>query len=75
MVGPSILPRAHMTPVPRVLGLLRAEGPDDVMVLVGGTIRRDDAAALKDMGVRAVFTPGAPVQEMIDVIRATATPS
>jgi methylmalonyl-CoA mutase, C-terminal domain len=74
VVGLSILSGAHMTLVPRVMDLLKAEGADDVVVLVGGTIPRDDAEALRALGVREVFTPGAPIQEMIDVIRAsTAT--
>jgi methylmalonyl-CoA mutase C-terminal domain/subunit len=72
VVGLSILSGAHMTLVPRVMDLLKAEGADDVMVLVGGTIPRDDVEELKKLGVREVFTPGAPIQGMIDVIRAGA---
>jgi methylmalonyl-CoA mutase C-terminal domain/subunit len=71
VVGLSILSGAHMTLVPRVMELLRAEGAEDVVVLVGGTIPRDDIASLKEMGVREVFTPGAPIQTMVDVIRST----
>jgi methylmalonyl-CoA mutase, C-terminal domain len=60
VVGLSILSGAHMTLVPRVIDLLRAQGAEDVAVMVGGTIPRDDIAELKDLGVAAVFTPGAP---------------
>ena len=67
-VGLSILSGAHMTLVPRVLDLLRAEGAGDVMVLVGGTIPKDDIAELKALGVAAVYTPGAAVQEMVDFL-------
>jgi methylmalonyl-CoA mutase cobalamin-binding domain/chain len=70
VVGVSILSGAHMTLVPRILELLKAEAADDVVVLVGGTIPPEDAEALRAMGVREVFTPGAPIQGMIDVIRA-----
>jgi methylmalonyl-CoA mutase, C-terminal domain len=69
-VGLSILSGAHMTLVPRVMDLLRAEDAGDVLVLVGGTIPRDDIPALKALGVAEVYTPGAPVQEMVDLIRA-----
>jgi methylmalonyl-CoA mutase C-terminal domain/subunit len=69
-VGMSILSGAHMTLVPRVVELLRAEGADDVVVMVGGTIPHDDIPALKELGVAQVFTPGAPIQEMIDFIEA-----
>ena len=69
-VGLSILSGAHMTLVPRVMELLRAEDAGDVLVLVGGTIPRDDIPQLRALGVAEVFTPGAPVQEMVDLIRA-----
>ena len=69
-VGLSILSGAHMTLVPRVIDLLRAEDAGDVIVIVGGTIPRDDIPRLKELGVAEVFTPGAPVQGMVDFIRA-----
>ena len=67
-VGLSILSGAHMTLVPRVLDLLRSEGAGDVMVLVGGTIPRDDIPQLLALGVAQVYTPGAPVQDMVDFL-------
>ena len=69
-VGLSILSGAHMTLVPRILDLLRAEDAGEVLVIVGGTIPHDDIPQLKELGVAEVFTPGAPVQEMVDFIRA-----
>ncbi|HEX6763650.1 MAG TPA: cobalamin B12-binding domain-containing protein [Gaiellaceae bacterium] len=69
-VGISILSGAHMTLVPRILELLRAEGADDVLVVVGGTIPADDVAALKEQGVAEVFTPGAPTSEIVDFLRS-----
>ena len=57
-VGISILSGAHMTLVPRIVDGLRANGADDVLVVVGGTIPADDAAALIEGGVSAIFTPG-----------------
>jgi len=74
-VGLSILSGAHMTLVPRVMDLLRAQGAGDVVVLVGGTIPQDDIVELKGLGVAAVFTPGAPVEEMVDFIRAAVPPA
>ena len=67
-VGLSILSGAHMTLVPRIVEGLREGGADDVLVVVGGTIPRDDIPALKELGVAEVFTPGAPIQGMIDFI-------
>jgi methylmalonyl-CoA mutase C-terminal domain/subunit len=68
-VGISILSGAHMTLVPRILDGLRENGVEDVLVIVGGTIPADDAAELKQLGVAAVFTPGAPTSEIVDFIR------
>ncbi len=70
-VGLSILSGAHMTLVPRVMELLAAEGADDVLVVVGGTIPSDDAEELRAMGVAAIYTPGAPVDEMVSFLEAT----
>jgi methylmalonyl-CoA mutase C-terminal domain/subunit len=69
-VGISILSGAHMTLVPRILELLRAEGAEDVIVVVGGTIPNDDVAELKRLGVAEVFTPGAPTSEIVDFLQA-----
>ena len=49
-VGISVLSGAHMTLVPRILDLLRENGAEDVLVVVGGTIPPDDAAELKEQG-------------------------
>ena len=69
-VGISILSGAHMTLVPRILELLRDEGAEDVIVVVGGTIPADDAETLKQQGVAEVFTPGAPTAQIVDFLRA-----
>ena len=68
-VGISILSGAHMTLVPRIVELLRAEEAGDVLVVVGGTIPADDADELKSLGVAAVFGPGAPTAEIVDFLR------
>jgi methylmalonyl-CoA mutase C-terminal domain/subunit len=74
-VGLSILSGAHMTLVPRIVELLHAQGIDDVLVTVGGTIPNDDIAPLKELGVAEVFTPGAPTQDIIDFIRSAVEQS
>ncbi len=74
-VGLSILSGAHMTLVPRIIELLRAHDADDVVVTVGGTIPNDDIAELKELGVAEVFTPGAPVQRIIDYVSAAVARS
>jgi methylmalonyl-CoA mutase C-terminal domain/subunit len=68
-VGVSILSGAHMTLVPRIVEGLRANGADDVLVVVGGTIPQDDADELKGAGVAEVFGPGATTGEIVDFLR------
>jgi methylmalonyl-CoA mutase C-terminal domain/subunit len=71
-VGLSILSGAHMTLVPKVVALLAAQGVDDVLVTVGGTIPADDIPELKRLGVAEVFTPGARTDEIVDFIRGSS---
>jgi methylmalonyl-CoA mutase C-terminal domain/subunit len=73
-VGLSILSGAHMTLVPRVVALLRDQDAGDVIVTVGGTIPAQDIPELKELGVAAVFTPGAPTSDIIEFIRGAVTP-
>jgi methylmalonyl-CoA mutase, C-terminal domain len=72
-VGLSILSGAHMTLVPRVVDLLREQGVDDVLVTVGGTIPGEDIAELEALGVARVFTPGAPVGDIVAFLRERLT--
>ena len=69
VVGLSTLSGAHMTLVPRVLHLLRENELGDVMVVVGGIIPDDDAKALRKLGVRGVFGPGARTDEVVLIIQ------
>jgi len=68
-VGISILSGAHMTLVPRILEGLKDNGVEDVVVVVGGTIPKPDVEELKQQGVAEVFTPGAPVSEIVEFLR------
>jgi len=57
VVGLSVLSGSHLEVVPAVVDGLREAGVDDVPVVVGGIIPPEDAAALRERGVAAVFTP------------------
>src|SRR5580700_5206747 len=63
-VGLSLLSGAHMTLVPRVLGLLRQAGLGHVGLLVGGIIPEADVPKLRDMGVARIFGPGTPLDDI-----------
>jgi methylmalonyl-CoA mutase, C-terminal domain len=68
-VGISILSGAHMTLVPKILEGLKENGAEDVLVVVGGTIPREDSDELKRLGVAEVFTPGAPMGAIVEFLR------
>jgi methylmalonyl-CoA mutase C-terminal domain/subunit len=67
-IGLSILSGAHMTLFPLVVEQLREQGAGDIVFFGGGTIPPEDAQALKDAGVREIFTPGAPLADIIDFV-------
>ena len=73
VIGLSILSGAHNAIVPRVLELLRANGMDDVKVVVGGIIPDEDAEELKKQGVAAVFQPGASLDAIVSFIQSATT--
>jgi len=69
VIGLSILSGAHNAIVPRVIELLRERDMSDVRVIVGGIVPDEDAEALKQQGVAAVFQPGASLDGIVDFIR------
>ncbi len=57
---------------PRVMELLKEQGLDDVLVVVGGIIPDQDLPKLHAMGITGVFIPGTPMQAIVDFIVANA---
>jgi isobutyryl-CoA mutase small subunit len=70
-IGLSILSGAHMTQFSRVLELLRERGAADIVVFGGGIIPDADIAELERMGVAKIFTPGAPMTEIVAWVSET----
>jgi methylmalonyl-CoA mutase C-terminal domain/subunit len=68
VIGLSILSGAHMHICPRIMELLKENGLDDVLVVVGGIIPDVDIPRLKAIGISGIFLPGTPMQEIIDFI-------
>jgi methylmalonyl-CoA mutase C-terminal domain/subunit len=68
-IGLSILSGAHMTLVPRIMNLLGQQGLGDVLVVLGGIIPEEDIPPLLELGVRGVFGPGTPTDEVVAFIR------
>jgi methylmalonyl-CoA mutase C-terminal domain/subunit len=74
LVGLSILSGAHMELFPRVVEELKKRGLDDVILLAGGIIPQEDLSALRDLGFRAIFGPGASTSDIVEWVRTNVTP-
>src|SRR5512147_2193850 len=68
-VGLSILSGAHMTLLPRILEMLKANGQEQVKVYVGGIIPDEDVPRLLEMGVAGVYGPGTSTDDIVNDIR------
>ena len=72
VIGLSILSGAHNHIAPRLMQLLHEKGLDDVLVVIGGIIPDVDIPKMKAIGVKGIFLPGTPMQEIIDFINSNA---
>ena len=61
VVGASSLAAGHKTLVPQLLAELKKQGADDIVVIAGGVIPRQDYDYLYDAGVKCIFGPGTPI--------------
>src|SRR6478609_757071 len=68
VIGLSILSGAHNHIAPRLMQLLKDKGLDDVLVVIGGIIPDVDVPNLKKLGVKGIFLPGTPMQDIIEFI-------
>ena len=68
-VGVSILSGAHNTLCPRIVQLLREQGMDDCLVLLGGIVPQEDISKLKSEGVAEVFLPGTSTEDIVSFLR------
>ena len=73
-IGLSSLAGAHDYLFPRVIELLKEKGAEDIVVFGGGIIPEEDILALKQIGVKAIFTPGTPIEEAVKWVRETIKP-
>ena len=68
-IGLSILSGAHNTLFRRVVELLKEQSVEGIVLFGGGIIPDEDLPALKAAGVKALFRPGAPMNEIVDFVR------
>jgi methylmalonyl-CoA mutase C-terminal domain/subunit len=74
VIGLSILSGAHMHICPRLMELLREQGLDHVIVVVGGIIPGADIPKLQALGVAGIFLPGTPMQDIVQFITQHVKP-
>jgi methylmalonyl-CoA mutase len=71
VVGASSLAAGHKTLVPELIEELKKQGADDIVVIAGGVIPKQDYDYLYDAGVKCIFGPGTPIPVCArDVLKA-----
>jgi methylmalonyl-CoA mutase len=74
VVGASSLAAGHKTLVPELVEALRKQGANDIVVIAGGVIPKQDYEYLYNAGVKCIFGPGSPIpvcaREVLDAVNA-----
>ena len=77
VVGASSLAAGHKTLVPELVDALRKQGANDIVVIAGGVIPKQDYEYLYNAGVKCIFGPGSPIpvcaREVLDAVNAAQT--
>jgi len=73
-VGLSCLSGAHRYLFPEVVELLRKKGAGDITVIGGGIIPNRDFKLLYDAGLKGIFTPGIPLDSIVEWVNKNITP-
>ena len=69
IIGLSILSGAHTYLFPRIMELLKENEIDNIIVIGGGVIPKEDIPELKKIGVAEIFTPGSDTRNIIEFIK------
>jgi len=68
VIGLSILSGAHKTLFPRIIELLKQKDLTDVLVVAGGIIPEEDIPEMKKLGIKEIFGPGTPTDEIVHFV-------
>jgi methylmalonyl-CoA mutase C-terminal domain/subunit len=69
VIGLSLLSGAHMTLFVDVTKLLKDKGMEDVLVIGGGIVPKQDVPKLKKAGISGIFGPGTHCEDIVDFIK------
>ena len=72
VIGVSIMTSGHLKVAEKLIPMLKKNGMDDVLVIMGGVIPEVDFPKLKEMGVHEVFPPGLPGERVAEYIQTSA---
>ena len=72
VVGPSVLSGAHLPLTEKLMGLVREESLDDLLVVVGGNVPQRDVEKLEALGVAHVFRTGSRFEDIVSFIEQAA---
>jgi methylmalonyl-CoA mutase C-terminal domain/subunit len=70
LVGLSFSVATYVHHTRDLLTKMKAAGVDDVPVMLGGLIHRDDEPALREMGVKGIFGPGSTIPQIVEFIQS-----
>jgi len=65
VIGLSVMSGAHIPISKRLFELMKDEGIEDIPVVIGGVIPKQDIPKLKELGIGGVFPGGAPFDEIV----------
>lgn len=69
VIGLSVLSGSHKEHCSRILQLLKEEGAEDIAVIIGGIIPKNDYQDLYEMGVKGIFGPGTDTRTIVDFVK------
>jgi methylmalonyl-CoA mutase C-terminal domain/subunit len=75
VIGLSIMSGAHIPICSALLAALKSEGIENIRVVVGGVIPKQDIPRLKELGINGVFPGGTPFEEIARGIRNLVIPA
>jgi len=68
VIGLSILSGAHKTLFPKITELLKRKSLTDVLIVAGGIIPEEDVPEMKNLGIKQIFGPGTPTDEIVQFV-------
>lgn len=73
-VGLSSLAGAHDYLFPAIVDLLKEQGAGEIAVFGGGIIPQEDVSFLKKAGILEIFTPGTPLEDIVQWVEENIRP-